>query len=764
MERAPARSRASPMDLAFLNPWMLFGLLGIGVPLYVHLRQRQKARRLPFSTLRFVRASDRHTARRHKIVDRIALLIRCLVIGLLALGLSRPLIRPQGADAMGKVVGNTFWAVILDDSYSMGVRDASGRAPFDEARQAVERLIDLMEDGDEVSLLLTSGRTLPGLADATQQIFQVESALETLRPSSGASSVADGVERALTLMRDSTRGTHEMVIVSDLQRGNFEQVQNIDPARLTEKISSFHLLDVGHAGASNQTVRSLKAWRAGPYPGMPITLRAGIGHSGAEGGERVCALDINGERIGERTLTFEGTGEVDVSFQHVLMDPGEYIATVQVLGDSLEADNQRRVALDVYDQVGILLVADPPDSSNPWDAAFFLELAISPQERRSLLAKPAMRIVRKTPQEVAALDLRNFNAVMCADIRSMTPNALRSLQAYVRDGGKLIVFAGEWAATGESGFYADSELFGWKFEGLQTVDAVMEEPRTLSQPDTGHPIFRSLADEPSIDFRTVQVYQYALVKPESLDINSQIVASLDDDAPFMLEKRLGQGAVLCFTAPPSPTWTNLPTRPIFLPLTHELVKYCLRGPVADAIETLVGQPFKLPLPKVSGQTPSRAILLDPDGIRTPLPMTRDATSLEVAGLDLPGVYQIELIYGATQAERVRALVNVDPVEGDLARASEEQLEEWLPRRDRWFVHDSDRAMVTALERKREGLPLAIWLLAAALALFIIESYLVNLLLPRREAAQEEAAAAAGAVERLAREMHRDSGREKRSAA
>ncbi|MCX7049826.1 MAG: VWA domain-containing protein [Candidatus Sumerlaeota bacterium] len=783
------------MGIGFGNIAFLLGLLGVAAPIYVHLRQRQKAKKILFSTLRFLRLSDRHTARRHKIVDLLALLARCAVIALIALALSKPLIRPQGSN-WGATSGPAFWAIVLDDSYSMGSRE-SGITPFDLAKEGVTRVLDLVAEGDAIAVLLTSGKTLPGMADVAHNKNQVLTALERLQPSAGASSVADGIERALAFIRDSTNQNHELIVITDLQRSNIEQVQKIDPLRLTEKVRMVHLLDVGQPGAANVTITALKAWRAGPYPGVPITFRAtlrqsssspeggagkeagsgsgsssttsgsatsenragggaggsgagGSGAGGAGGGEEYeCQLVVNGENIARKSVKLEGKGQVDVAFDHVLMEPGQYVATVSLSGDALDADNSRMVCCDVYEQVSILLLAEPASRLNPWDTAFFLGMALTPRKTQSILAKSPVKVDRKTPEQAASADFSKYNAVFCADVRSMAPETVKALQTYVRDGGRLIAFAGEWAATGTSKFYNEKTLFGWKFDGLKAIRGAEEEPFTMDLPDVKHPIFRALGEDPAINFQTVQFYRYVKVDPASLDSNSQALASLSNDAPFMLEKRYGKGSVLCFTAPPLPDWTSLPSRPLFLPFIHELVKYSLSGALADVRMEQVLQPFEVLLPRVNNQAPTQATLIDATKTRTAISFKKDAVKVEVPGLEKPGLYTIELRYGTSKLEKTRVLANMNPFEGDLTKTSNEQLEQWLPFSKRWERHTNPRGLATAIERRRKGISLTTALLAIALAAFMFESYLANMLLPRRQEEEQRVKSLAMSPAKLA---------------
>ena len=66
--------------LSFLNTVVLFGLIGIGLPVLIHLFARQKIRKILFSATSFIKQV--HTARLKRIRLRqlLLLILRCLAI------------------------------------------------------------------------------------------------------------------------------------------------------------------------------------------------------------------------------------------------------------------------------------------------------------------------------------------------------------------------------------------------------------------------------------------------------------------------------------------------------------------------------------------------------------------------------------------------------------------------------------------------------------------------------------------------------------
>ncbi|NOY81542.1 MAG: VWA domain-containing protein [Kiritimatiellaeota bacterium] len=78
--------------MTFLQPIMLFGLIGVFAPVLIHLLNRRRARVVSWGAMRFLLASM--AARNHRILleELLLLLVRCLVVALLVFAMARPLL------------------------------------------------------------------------------------------------------------------------------------------------------------------------------------------------------------------------------------------------------------------------------------------------------------------------------------------------------------------------------------------------------------------------------------------------------------------------------------------------------------------------------------------------------------------------------------------------------------------------------------------------------------------------------------------------
>jgi hypothetical protein len=131
-----------------------------------------------------------------------------------------------------------------------------------------------------------------------------------------------------------------------------------------------------------------------------------------------------------------------------------------------------------------------------------------------------------------------------------------------------------------------------------------------------------------------------------------VLARFDDGAVAAAERKIGLGRVIVWTSALDDSYTDLPRRPVYLPLVHQLVKYLGQFESPKSWMT-VGQ-----VVDVSALTKARSnwLVITPSGKRV--------TSTGPLELDEQGIYEVRPAGGSQSAPQAIA-VNLDPAESDL---------------------------------------------------------------------------------------------------
>ena len=143
--------------MSFLYPLFLAGMIAVGVPIVLHMIRRHTRKRLPFSSLMFVRTTAPRLRNRSRLENLPLLILRCLLLCLLAIAFARPLFSTQVPERTARA-GRRI-VVLLDTSASM-----RRTGLWDRAVEQVRSVVNDLEPSDRLSLMTfdTGTRTQTG--------------------------------------------------------------------------------------------------------------------------------------------------------------------------------------------------------------------------------------------------------------------------------------------------------------------------------------------------------------------------------------------------------------------------------------------------------------------------------------------------------------------------------------------------------------------------------------------------------------------------
>jgi hypothetical protein len=243
--------------------------------------------------------------------------------------------------------------------------------------------------------------------------------------------------------------------------------------------------------------------------------------------------------------------------------------------------------------------------------------------------------------------LEKSNVVILNDSPLPLGISRETLNRYVENGGGLLVVLGGRSVWPSS----EADLLPGTLG--PAVDRTVGRGATLGISDYSHPALEVFKAPRSGDFSAVRIDRYRGLTPGAGD---RILARFDDGTVAIAERRVGSGRVIAITTTIDEGWNNLATRPVFLPLVHQLVKYLARYEPPSAWQT-VGQVIDLPT-----LLKSRAdrIVITPSGER----LTVSASAQGLVELNEHGVYEIHAASNVS-GPGTRVAVNIDPAESDL---------------------------------------------------------------------------------------------------
>jgi hypothetical protein len=749
-----------PITLAFTSGLAIAGAAAMGVPIIIHLFSRFRRKREPWGAMRFLMEAFRKHRRRLQLEQLLLLAVRCLLLLALGFALAGPVLTgcagqvAGGLDASGRRV-----YLVLDDALTSRAAAGSDTTRFDELKKTALSLLDAMGPGDRVAVYRAAWPMRPELAAPTLDLDAARRSIQAMQPRYTRADLPGTLAAVqAALVQDNAPSDRAFVVVlSDLSRAAIHDdlLAAGAPAELGTLASRAKLIiSPPMVGAANVQIasaiprRSMVLVESGMPASVPIELqlrRFDLDAPAAMTPVEIAVVNDDGRPIGEplrRDVRWSGgqttaTLNVELPLLGSSGDGADRPAAAAIMarltggatGDALAEDDVRHAVVELRRRITVAIVGEPPAATSPgggFTPRQWLGLALSPRLSGGngtveLIDLPPDALNTQQPRTGEPLD-----AAIVTRPDLLSPEGWAELRRLADAGGLIWVFApaSDNASVWGQAMTTAFEL-PWQI-GLEPV--TVEDDATPWMLDVNAPVPEALgllaADWIDL-LRPVRVSKRLEVTLRegqhrtwlALPQGAWLTAA---DAPGA-----GEGMVLLLASALDAQWTNLPTKPLFVPLLHETLRSVLGGSIESSRRRAV----------VTGVSPTLgrrwlgAQELVRVGSAESVALTTTDLGITLASpLDWPGVWQ-----AMPESAGRKLAVNLDADAGDTRAVDPARLAEWLGGLGAWtFLNPNEPAAALLVQREATdiGWPL-LWLV---MALALLET-----LLARRFSHAEQAA-------------------------
>ena len=684
--------------MGFLNPILLFGILAAAIPLLIHLWSRRQARLVDFSSLMFLLAAHRQNVRRIQLKNLLILLLRVAIITLIALALSRPLLKNQFSFAGARA--KTSAVIILDNSFSMGYQGVQAQR-FEKAKEVALEVADSLRHGDSVAVILMSDIPEAVFLKLTRDLEGAKAEIRQTEVSGRSTLVPPSLELAHDILVTAVSPNKEIYLISDFGKNGWDTWGNV-PNRSSAKI---FLIPIGEDNGDNTSIEELQVSNQLIGANRSVQLNVNVNnHSDSSPGEITLSLFVNGKK--RRSLSSDAPvrESITTNFTHKFESPGTHTGHVDLTPDRLQVDNRRYFAYGAYGQIRALCVGEQ---------TLYLTLALNPEIRTTPSTEFTIQPVSCSAQEFVDFALEDYDVLVFSDVPQLTDRARQQLQSFIRSGKSVVYFVSDKVDASSYNQFAD-----WMPANL---GAAMDwrPPLTMSKFDANHPIFDIFGADDFSGQYAPQFYQGLILGPTE---DARVIAELSDGTPLVVERRIHSGMAIVFNVSASQLdASNLMVNPNFVPLLQQTVLYTKAAQSVHDRNLLVGETFTANYRHARATKASVGRVGNPPSLTETVSISASG-ALKFDGTDLPGIYQVD-VHGKERLVRDFFAVNVEPTESDLSAI---EIHEAIDRVGAQpMVTVSAESLDIALNSHRMGKEIWGELLILALIFLLVEGILSN---------------------------------------
>lgn len=599
--------------MSFVNAGLLTaGLIAVAVPILIHILLRRRRKPVAFAAMRFLLEAYKQRRARTRLEQLILLLLRCLVVLLVAIALGRPLLGGGGLAGQRP----TELVLLLDNSLT-----ASAQIEPGDEEPTTE--LDLLKDealaalatldpsrGDRAALVLLGSPAEPIIWPATTDLAAVRRRIESAGATDGLADL-HGAAALLTQLDEPKAVDRRAVVLSGYRAGS---VALDRPLPALDEQTAFVSIQPAAAPRPNVWIESLRAGRRVVVPGSPLAAAQQLAVTLAR--DEASARTEATTRV---SFTWRSSGNQstptkrETTTAQARWSPGQTEITISApvppvagsarddsdldLGpagialldasiashsgpDAIKRDGLRAAAIERRESIRVGVVARARFGARvgitefrpaDWARAALAPSATTRGDGRDTGGIQPIDLDPGSldPGRVAGLDAA---VVLRPDL--VTPAGWRQLAAIPRRGGVLIV-----APPAEDAANLWPDRLAEALAGItDSFITASRDPVELSPgerlaagpvPTTGDPLGLLRGE---LDALAGAVTAARLLEIQPGD--ASVLLQTESGRPLLthLTPSSGDGAVVVFASAVDPAWTDLPAKPLFVPLIQELVR------------------------------------------------------------------------------------------------------------------------------------------------------------------------------------------------
>ncbi|HHE37342.1 MAG TPA: hypothetical protein ENL20_02075 [Candidatus Cloacimonetes bacterium] len=334
-------------NLSFLNSGILFLTSAILIPLLIYLFAKKKPRRIIFSTIRFIKESQKQQRKKINLKNLLLLIIRMLIILLTILAISRPTIKAPFLKK-GTKHPKTAIAIIIDNSYSMDYL-IDTQTELEKAKSIAEKFNEMISN-DDMTLLLTLNEEWNSLNSNLIYGKIPENLIRNIEITPLAKPLTDVLEMASEKLKESHLPNREIYFISDLQKQ--ELPEKIDTSCFIIPTSETEI----RSNISCQNARLINEFTKKTYA-KKISFEI-VNHSNFVQEDVICSIFLDGQTIAEKVTDLKPLQRKADDFSINIENSGWHSGYVHIKNERQPFDNRNYFSFYFNSEPKVAIISD----------------------------------------------------------------------------------------------------------------------------------------------------------------------------------------------------------------------------------------------------------------------------------------------------------------------------------------------------------------------------------------------------------------------
>lgn len=630
------------MSFSILNISALLFIPLIILPILIHLISQKKIDIVEYPSLKFIKIAYLKNRKKIKISELLLMIIRILIISLVIFAFARPLIFYPVNLSLNE---QKNILMLIDNSYSTSYLVQNVKI-FDKIK---EKAIEIIDNNKEKAkfLIVTSDE-----CRASNKLLNYDLATEKIKNLN----ITYTPFSILNFLKEIKQNKNikeidEIIIISDfifLGKKEIESLEKDLNSKEIKELPRFSLINCSPDNINelksniNLSIVSVNLNEEKIIPGRPVQLLCKVkNHSFLKTSSEVVILNNENKKLISVSFEIDGNSTCDIPITYTFSGIGEQCIKIVLKDDVVLYDNTFNLVVNTISPLYVLILYDTYNEAEN-NVYKYISAALNPVGNLSIkdgiIIQPTTLNVNNNPQ----IDLNYYNAVILCGIRTISDKYLDELKKYVKNGGGILILppTEQYLKHFSKTF---NELLPIDLSNVFTVSAPNEKSTfNFTMVNYNHEIFSLFKNK---NFGDVESFKFYKIIPYELKgnvaSNILILAYFERFIPALIEKSIGKGNVILFTAYMDPLNSNITNSVLFVPFLHQVIYYLNKHKIISSNPYVIGQVIR-DYYNISDNITSISCILPNSLVEKRLELKNDLKGYyyEITDTNIPGFYTI----------------------------------------------------------------------------------------------------------------------------
>ena len=530
--------------MLFTNPYFLFGLFAIAIPIVIHLFNFRRFKKIYFSDTSFLEELKVQTQKYSRLKHLLILLLRILAITAMVFAFAQPFIPIAGTQ--NTIKAKNAVSIFVDNSFSMQSVTDQNRL-LDIAKNKAKEIISAYSNSDEFQLLTHDFEGKHQHLCSKDEFLKL---IDEVEITASVRKLPEIIKRQQDALSQSPQANKISYIISDFQKS----ISNFESIKSDSNFTAF-LIPLIPQKTNNIFIDS--CWFDSPVLQINKTVKLNVKiiNSSETAFDKVpVKLMINGKQRAVASIDIKEKEEQILKLSYTITESGIQSGIIEITDYPIIYDDKYFFSYNVAVNIPIMII-NGNEENQYLNKLYKLDSVFS--------------VNNFNDKNIDFSIFNNQDFIILNALKTISSGLSQELKRFVDNGGSIAIFPAS-EIDFDSYKLLSTTLNIDIYEQKDSTDTKVEELNMQ------HPVYRDVFEKLPENIDLPSVFSFYSFNKNQLS-RKEYLLKLLNGKDFLTSSISGKGIVYQSSVPLETNWSNFPRHAIFVPTLFNMAMQSQQG-------------------------------------------------------------------------------------------------------------------------------------------------------------------------------------------